>query len=166
MKPTPLFALCLGFLFALVSETTFAQNAPKAGDLSNTETPQAVMNHAVTNADVLVMTGKIIDATTGRPITNAKINIDKFGDELMQASIDEKGNYAMALNKSELGEPIRVIFKIAGYKRYVVKNVDKTVKYVDADIYLQPMESEEKSKASIKFELNPDPFNPLVIKLQ
>ncbi|MCX6198501.1 MAG: hypothetical protein NTY88_04650 [Bacteroidetes bacterium] len=76
------------------------------------------------------------------------------------------GNYAIALNKKELGEPVRVIFKVAGYKRYVVKNIDKQATYLDADIFLQPMESDEKSNANIKYIMGDDPFNTMVIKMQ
>ena len=128
--------------------------------------PQAVTNTAVTNPDVLVLTGKIVDATTQKPVTNAKINFDKFGDEVLQASIDDKGNYALALNKKEMGEPVRVIFKVNGYKKYVVKNLDKDATYVDADIFLQPMETEAKSDAKITYKMDDNPFNPLVIRLQ
>ena len=113
-----------------------------------------------------MVTGKIIDAVTKKPVGNAKINFDKFGEELLQASIDDNGNYALALNKKELGEPIRIVFKIAGYKRYALKNIDKTQTYLDADIFLQPMESDEKSNANIKYIMNDDPFNTMVIKMQ
>lgn len=166
MKTKTILALSAGFLLAFVCGNLSAQNTSTAGKTNLTAGPQAVTNHAITHPDVLVVTGKIIDAVTQKPISNAKINFDKFGEELIQASIDDKGNYALALNKKELGEPIRVIFKIAGYKRYVIKSVDKNQTYVDADIFLQPMDSDEKSNASIKYLMNDDPFNTMVIKMQ
>ena len=48
----------------------------------------------------------------------------------------------------------------------MVKNIDKNATYLDADIFLQPMESDEKSNASIKYIMNDDPFNTMVIKMQ
>lgn len=125
MKTKTILTLSVGFLLSLVCGNLSAQNTLTAGNTNLTAGPQAVTNHAITNPDVLVITGKIVDAVTKLPVANAKINFDKFGDELLQASIDDKGNYALALNKKELGEPIRVIFKIAGYKRYVIKSFDK-----------------------------------------
>ena len=166
MKTKTILTLSVGFLLSLVCGNLSAQNTLTAGKTNLTAGPQAVTNHAITNPDVLVITGKIVDAVTKLPIANAKINFDKFGDELLQASIDDKGNYALALNKKELGEPIRMIFKIQGYKRYVIKSVDKNQTYVDADIYLQPTESDETSTGNVKYILNDDPFNTMVIKMQ
>ncbi len=166
MKTKTILTLSVGFLLSLVCGNLSAQNTLTAGNTNLTAGPQAVTNHAITNPDVLVITGKIVDAVTKLPVANAKINFDKFGDELLQASIDDKGNYALALNKKELGEPIRVIFKIAGYKRYVIKSFDKKETYVDADIFLQPMDSEEKSSADVKYIMNDNPFSSLVIQMQ
>ena len=166
MKTKTILTLSVGFLLSLVCGNLSAQNTLTAGKTNLTAGPQAVTNHAITNPDVLVITGKIIDAVTQKPVSNAKINFDKFGEELLRASIDDKGNYALALNKKELGEPIRVIFKIAGYKRYVIKSVEKDQTYVDADIFLQPLESDEKSNGTVKYIMNDDPFNTMVIKMQ
>ena len=166
MKTKKTFMLFAGFLLALVCGNLYAQNTSTAGETNSTTTTQAITNRAVNNPDVLVVTGKIVDAVTHKPIANAKIDFEKFGDELLQASIDSKGNYAIALSKKELGEPIRVIFKIAGYKRYTIKNIDKTQTYIDADIFLQPMDSEEKSAANVKYSLSNDPFNTMVIQMQ
>lgn len=166
MKTKTILTLSVGFLLAFVCGNLSAQSTLTAGETNLTPNPQTVSNRAITNPDVLVVTGKIVDAVTKLPVANAKINFDKFGDELLQASIDEKGNYALALNKKELGEPIRLIFKIAGYKRFMIKNIDKAKTYVDADIFLQPMDSDEKSAADIKYTLSDDPFNTMVIKMQ
>ncbi len=166
MKTKTILTLSVGFLLSLVCGNLSAQSTLTAGETNLTANTQAVTNHAITNPDVLVVTGKIVDAVTRKPISNAKINIEKFGDEMLKASIDGKGNYALAMNKKELGEPIRVIFKIEGYKRFVIKNVDKTQTYVDADIFLQPMESDEKSNANIKYKMSDDPFSTMVIQMQ
>jgi 5-hydroxyisourate hydrolase-like protein (transthyretin family) len=166
MKTKTILTLSVGFLLAFVCGNLSAQNTSTAGKTNLTAGPQAVCNHAVTNPDILVITGKIIDAVTGKPIANAKINFDKFGEELLQASVDDNGNYALALNKKELGEPIRVVFKVGGYKRYAIKNIDKAKTFIDADIFLQPTESDEKSKADVKYIMRDDPFNTMVIKMQ
>jgi hypothetical protein len=159
-------SITLAVFSALLCGKTFAQTGESVTVNMALGSPQAVTNHAITNPDILVVSGKILDATNMKPIKNARINSDKFGDEMVQASVDEKGNYALALNKKELGEPIRIIFKIDGYKKYVIKTIDKTATFVDANIFLQPLESDEKSNATVKYILNEDPFNPLVIKLQ
>ena len=166
MKTKNTLTLSVGFLLALVCGNLSAQNTSTAGKTDLTASIQTVTNKAITNPDVLIITGKITDAATKLPIGKAKINFEKFGDELLQASIDEKGNYALALNKNELGEPIRLIFKVAGYKRYVIKNIDKKQTYVDADIYLEPTDGDGKSNAAVKYVMSDDPFNTMVIKMQ
>ncbi len=166
MKTKSVLTFTVGFLLAFVCGNLSAQNTSTAGKNNISNEAQHVSNAAITNPDVLVITGKMLDATNRKPIAGAKINFEKFGDELLQASIDEEGNYALAMNKKELGEPIRVIFKIEGYKRYTIKSIDKSRTYIDADIFLQPLESEEKSTADIKYTLSDDPFNVMVIKMQ
>lgn len=101
-----------------------------------------------------------------QPIGKAKINLDKFGDELMQASIDRNGNYALALKKSELGEPIRITFKIPGYKKFVAKNIDKNQSFVDINILLEPETSTIKSTGNVVYKLSSDPFNPMVFRFE
>jgi len=44
--------------------------------------------------------------------------------------------------------------------------VDKAQTYLDADIFLQPTDSDEKSNANIKYIMSDDPFNTMVIKMQ
>ncbi|MFN8297808.1 MAG: hypothetical protein U0T75_01785 [Chitinophagales bacterium] len=165
MKTKTAYILSLGFLLALVCGNLSAQNTQQTGDSVTTAAPQAATTTA--NRDILVVTGRIFDAGTHTAISNAKLNFDKLGDEVLQASVNEQGHYAIALDKKALGEPIRLVFKVAGYKRYVVKNLGKVKSnYVDVDVYLEPMESNEKSTAKIKYEMNDDPFNPLVIKME
>lgn len=165
MTTKTLYTMGLGFLLALACGNLSAQSS-STGNSSSTAETQAVVTSAVNNPNVLVVTGKLIDAQTRKPITNAKMNFEKFGDEVLQAHIDENGNYALSLNKKEMGTPIRVIFKVAGYKRYVAKSLDKSSTYVDIDVYMQPMDSEEKSDAEVTYQMNDSPFNPLVIKMQ
>lgn len=165
MTTKTMLTLGLGFLLALSCGNLSAQTTSTGS--SSTATPaQAVVNSAVTNPDIMVVTGRIVDASTGKPIANAKMNFDKFGKEVLNAQIDEKGNYALALNKKEMSLPIHVVFKVAGYKRYVAKKIDKASTYVDIDVYMQPLESEEKSEAEVTYQMNDSPFNPLVIKMQ
>ena len=165
MKTKINLILGVGFLLALVCGNLSAQSTQTTGK-TNLATANAPANNTVTNQDVLVMTGRIIDAESKQPITNAKINFDKFGEELMHASIDVNGNYSIVLNKKELGEPIRVIFKITGYKRFVVKNVRKSVSNVTADLFLEPEDNTAKSNANVKFTSDDSPFNTMVIKMQ
>jgi hypothetical protein len=166
MKSKTLLTLGMGFLLALVCGNLFSQSTLTTGNSSLTAGPQSVTTTGLKNPDILIITGKILDATTKEPVKNAKINFDRFGDELLQASIDEKGNYALALNKKELGEPIRIVFRINGYKKYVVKGVHKNSNYLDADIFLEPADSDLKSEGKIKYVMRDDPFNTMVIKMQ
>lgn len=162
MKTKNILTLGLGLLLTTFCGNLFAQEAPTIGSTPALNAPATTS----TNQDVLVMTGRIIDAESKEPIKNAKINFDRFGEELMHASIDDAGNYSIVLNKKELGEPIRVIFKIAGYKKFVVKNVRKSVNHVSADLFLEPEETATKSNANVKFIMDDSPFNTTVIKMQ
>jgi hypothetical protein len=166
MKAVKLLAVALVLASGPLCGNLFAQSAETAPAKTTAGGPQAVTNQAVINPDVLVITGKIYDATTMAAVKNAKINFDGFGEELIQASIDDNGNYALALNKNELGESIRVIFKIGGYKRFIAKGIDKSQTFVDIDVYLQPMGTEDKSDGNVTYKMNDDPFNPLVIQMQ
>ena len=166
MKTKINFILGITVLLALVCGNLSAQTTPAAGENNLTTASATVNNSASNNQDVLVLTGRILDAESKQPIKNAKINFDKFGEELMHASIDDNGNYSIVLNKKELGEPIRVIFKIAGYKRFVVKSVSKSVNNVTADLFLEPEEGQAKSNAKIKYVMDDSPFNTMVIKMQ
>ena len=128
-------------------------------------TTQAVVNSAVNHPEVMVITGKIVDAESYKTISDAKINFDKFGDELVSAAIDKDGNYAIALNKKEMGEYIRVIFKIEGYQKYIAKSIKTSTPRVGLDLYLKAEESNQSSTAEVvKYKLNDDPYNTLVVK--
>lgn len=127
---------------------------------------QMVAAKASADENVLIISGKILDATTMQPVGKAKINLDKFGDELVQASIDNDGRYAIALRKDELGEPMRITFKIPGYKRYVVKNIDKRQSFADVNVLLEPEDSKQKSTGNVVYKMSSDPFNPLVLRFE
>lgn len=152
-------------LLALVCGNLSAQNGASINN-QPVSLGSATVNNVPVNQDVLVLTGRIIDNDSKQPIKNARINFDKFGEELLHASIDDNGNYTIVLNKKELGEPIRVIFKISGYKRFVVKSVSKATSHLTADLFLEPEDSNAKSNANIKYVMDDSPFNTMVIKMQ
>ena len=155
-----LILLLLGLI--LTTGQLSAQSAPKSVKLLSTT--QAVMNSVINHPELMVITGKITDAETQLPITDAKINFDKFGDELVNAAIDKDGNYALAINKAEIGDQIRVIFKIEGYQRYIAKSIKCDKPIVDLDLNLYPDNSTQASSAQIRYTLSDDPNNTLVIK--
>lgn len=125
---------------------------------------QAVLNTAAGQSDVMVLSGKIVDAETYQTIKDARINFDKFGDELVAASLDKDGNYAVALNKKAMGEQVRVIFKIDGYQKYIAKAIHTNASLVGLDLYLRADEAREASAADVKYALSDDPFNKMIIK--
>lgn len=154
-KIVVLFAAIIAIASQVSAQSTHSKLLPST---------QAVLNSVVNHPDLMVITGRIMDAETQLPITDAKINFDKFGDELVNAAIDKDGNYALAINKKEVGDQIRVIFKIEGYQRYTAKAVKCDKPFVDLDLSLWPDGSKEASTANIKYTLSADPFNTLVIK--
>lgn len=165
MTTKTMITLGLGFLLAFACGNLSAQTSSTGSSSTSTEA-QAVVNSAVTNPDIMVVTGRLIDATTKKPIDNAKMKVDRINNVVLNAHIDDNGNYAVVLNKKEMAKPIRVVFKVTGYKRYVAKAIDKESASVGIDIYMQPLDSEEKSEAEVTNQMNESPFNPLVIKMQ
>ena len=159
MKKLILILVTFGLLIG--PNTTQAAKAMSAKLLPTT---QAVINSVVNNPDLMVITGRIVDAENYQPITDAKINFDKFGDELVSAAIDKDGNYALALSKKEVGEQVRIIFKIDGYQKYIARAVRTNSPVVDLDLYLRADDSKDVSTARVKYALSDDPFNTLVIK--
>ena len=146
----------------MASSITASATAPMSAKLL--PSTQAVINSVVNHPDLMVITGKIVDAENYQPITDAKINFDRFGDELVSAAIDKEGNYALAISKKEVGEQVRIIFKIEGYQKYIAKAVKTSAAVVDLDLYLRADESNDASTARVKYALSDDPFNTLVIK--
>lgn len=151
--------LCLSLIAANLSAQVTAHAQAKL--LPST---QAVINMLVSQPDLMVVTGRLTDADTKQPITDAKINFDKFGDELVNAAIDKDGNYALALNRKEIGEQVRIIFKIEGYQRYVARCVKSNNAVVDLDLNLWPDDGRPFNLANAKYSLSDDPYNTLVIK--
>ena len=149
-------------ILGIITSQASAQNCGSKSKLL--PTTQAVINSAANHPDMMVITGKIVDAETYNTITDAKINFDKFGDELVSAAIDKDGNYAVALNKKEIGENVRVIFKIEGYQKFIAKSIRTSSPMVGLDLYLKADESRNTSSATVKYVLNDDPYNTLVIK--
>jgi hypothetical protein len=166
MKTKTTLSLTLSFLLALVCGNLFSQSASETGTTTVIASKEPATASCAKGKDILVITGKILDASTKQPVKYAKLNFDKFGEEVLQASLDDKGNYVLTLNKEAIGEPLRMVFKIAGYKRYVIKCVDKKATQMTADIYLEPSSSDDKSNANVKYVLSDDPYNTTVIKMQ
>jgi hypothetical protein len=160
MKRFFLILVGLGLMAGQVSGQSEVGNG-KAKLLPST---QAVLNSAVNHPELMVITGRIVDAETFQAINDAKINFDKFGDELVNAAIDKDGNYALAISKKEVGDQVRIIFKIEGYQKYIAKSVRTNASVVDLDLYLRADESKQVSTANVKYALGDDPFNTLVIK--
>ncbi len=163
--------LLKGFALAFISFCmTFASAAQSADNLSFQDKKfneaQQVASKASLDDNLLILSGKIIDAETKAPLGKTKINLSKFGDELVQASIDNDGKYAIALRKDQLGEPTRITFKVPGYKRYIIKNIDKRQSFVDVNIVLEAEGSREKSSANVVYKMSNDPFNPLVLRFE
>lgn len=159
MKKLVLILAVLGLMAGQASAQSC--NTGKAKLLPST---QAVLNCAVNHPDMMVISGKIVDAESYQTISDAKINFDKFGDELVCAAIDKDGNYALALNKKEMGEQIRVTFKIEGYQKFVAKCIRTNSPLVGLDLYLKADDTKAASAAQVKYVLNDDPYNMLVIK--
>jgi Icc-related predicted phosphoesterase len=154
---------------AILSVSTFCQEAVNISVRQKkiANFPQEVAAKASTDANILIISGKILNAATLQPIGKTKINVDKLGDELVQASIDSNGNYAIALKKDELGEPIRIIFRVPGFKKFVAKHIDKSKSFADINILLEPEFSHtKKAGTSVVYKMNTDPFNPLVLKFE
>jgi len=163
MKKMISMALILNLLTAGVfGQCTATSGAKSAKQLSSI---QAVKNGLVNHPDLMVITGRIIDAETKQPITDARINFDKFGDELVSAAIDKEGNYALALNKKEIGEQVRIIFKVDGYQRYIAKSVRSDKPLVSLDLRLRPDGSKQgNNMADMKYSLSDDMSNTMVVK--
>jgi hypothetical protein len=155
--------LTIFLALGIISGSVFSQ-APAAQTSKLLSSTQAVLNSVINNPDMIVITGKMVDADTHEPITDAKINFNRFGDELVNAALDKDGNYALALNKKEIGEQVRITFKIEGYQKYVAKCVKKDKAVVDLDLFLNPDYTNNPTSANMKYTLNNDAFNTLVIK--
>jgi len=95
-------------------------------------------------------------------VTQAKLNFAKTGEQLINAAVDEKGNFAIAINKLAMGNANNLLIKIAGYEDFKIKKINKTGNQKRMDIRLNPDEANRTSNA--KYHLSDDPYNTLVIK--
>ena len=155
------FALGLGLILGVFGNQLSAQETAKTTDST---TPEAVIAEAGKNSDLLIITGTLYNAKTGMPIEDIRMNLEKFGDELHEASMDKSGSYAISLIKEELGGPTRIIFKIPGYKKFIAKHIDKSAKNLAMDIYLEPEAEEGKSTSKITYSFVNDGFNTMIVK--
>jgi hypothetical protein len=122
----------------------------------------AVIHAAVSNPNAIVISGKLIDAATSQPIRNAKLKFAKANEVVLNAAIDEKGNYAIALDKSAFGKSANVMLKIAGYEDFKLRKISKINDLHQVDMRLKP--DEKNHPTAVRYQLNDDPYNTLVIK--
>ncbi len=123
---------------------------------------QAVLTALITNPNVVVISGKLIDASNSKPITNAKINFGKMGSAVVNAAVDKDGNYALAINKDVIKNHATLSFKIDGYNDLEIKRVNTKRELQQMDVRLLPIETHEVP--NVKYVLSDDPYNTLVIK--
>jgi len=123
---------------------------------------QAVLTALITNPNVVVVSGKLIDASNSKPITNAKINFDKVGTGVVNAAVDKDGNYAVAINKDLVKNHASLSFKIDGYNDLKINRINVKRDLQQMDIRLLPVETHETP--NVKYVLSDDPYNTLVIK--
>ena len=146
-------------LVALVGLTVNAQSSFNGKLVPAT---QAVLNTVVTNPNVIIITGKLLNAATSNPITDANVKLSNVSKGLLNAAVDKNGNYALALDKELITASTGLTFKIEGYEDFSVKKIKRNQAYVDMDIRLLPDES--KQPTVVKYVFNDDPDNTLVIK--
>jgi hypothetical protein len=145
---------------SLIANTTFAQSSLIC-DKSSSVT-QKVIQVAANNPNAMVISGKLIDAATSQPVKNAKLKFAKANEVVLNAAVDEKGNYAIAVDKSAMGKSVNILLKIAGYEDFKMKKINKNSNLHQADMRLVP--DEKNQSAAIKYHLSDDPYNTLVIK--
>jgi hypothetical protein len=150
-------------LFTLTLVTLVLALQAQSG-ISQKQAPatQAVLTALITNPNVVVISGKLIDASNSKPITNAKINFEKVGTGVVNAAVDKDGNYAIAINKDVIGNHTSLSFKIDGYNDLKVKHVNVKRELQQMDVRLLPVEKYETP--NVKYVLSDDPYNTLVIK--
>lgn len=123
---------------------------------------QAVINSVVNRNDVIILTGRLIDVVNYSPIVNAKLNLSEMGAGIINAAVDENGNYALALDKNVVNASSRIEFKVNGYETVSKKLRKKSADYIDMDVRLQPDESQQP--VVVRYSMGNDPFSPLVMK--
>lgn len=152
------------FMALLIASGTnlFAQSVKEP---NRHKTPQEVANLLTTNPNAIILTGKVIDIVNHHAITNGEISLSGAGKELIDATVDHNGIYAIALDKSELRFPIHVKIRIEGYKKFIIKDLMPTSDVIYSDILLTPEQDvyyhDEPSK---KILMTDDPFTKLIIQ--
>ena len=146
-------------VFALAGISVYAQSKFSGKLVPAT---QAVLNSVVSHPDVIIITGRLIDVASSNPIANAKLNVAQLGEGIINAAVDEKGNYALAIDKSKVDAKSKLVFKVNGYDASAPKRIRKDIAFVDMDVRLTPDESSQP--LSGKYVMNDEPFSPLVIK--
>lgn len=154
MKKSLLTMTLVTLIVALQAQTVANQKQVPA--------TQAVLTALITNPNVIVISGKLIDASNSKPITNAKINFDKVGSGVVNAAVDKDGNYALAINKDLIKNHATLSFKIDGYNDLKINRVNVKRELQQMDVRLLPIESHESP--NVKYVLSDDPYNTLVIK--
>lgn len=121
---------------------------------------QAILKNTANRTDVVIVSGKITDISTQKPIANAKLNLSE-NSGVIDAVVDENGYYALALNKKAITEKdTRIEFNINGYEA-ALKKVRKNADFINMDIRMLPDESQQPVTG--KYSAKADPFNSLVM---
>jgi sulfite exporter TauE/SafE len=150
------FAVALGLILSTFGSQLSAQETAKTTDSATHKTEAS--------ADLLILSGTLYNSKTGEPIEDITMNLEKFGEELHQASMDKAGGYVIALKRDELGGSTRIIFKVPGYKKFIAKHINRTAKNLAMDIYLEPETEEGKSTSRISYSFVNDGFNTMIVK--
>ena len=141
-------------IFALmIALAGFSVNA------QNTAT-EVVLKSVANRTDIVLVSGKLIDIATMKPIADAKLNLAKTNG-IISAVVDENGNYALALAKSAVNKNARIEFNVKGYE-VALKKVAKSAESVGMDIRLLPDESQQPVIGKYS-AVSADPFNALVM---
>lgn len=92
------------------------------------------------NPDLFVIRGTIQDAYSQRAIGNDQIGFNDFGPEILMADLDDRGNFVMVFDRTKVSFPMRMKFKIDGYKKFVARGIDPDENEAWLDIDLEPVD--------------------------
>ena len=110
--------------------------------------------------DILFVTGMIKDAETNQLLQKgSKIKLDGITkDVVVHAQASEAGTYAIALDKSKLRYPAKLVISIKGYDDVVIGNLTPNADYMNADIFLSQTADEVEQNATPVMEANENGF--------
>jgi len=149
--------MALGFAFSLQAQQS--PTPPMGSEI------QQVAASLTRNGTAIVITGTIKDLLQNKYITNAQISLSGFGRELIDASVDNIGHYAIALDKSQLKFPITLKIHIKGYKKFVIRDLNPTADVIYADINLVPEpDMFYRDEPNKKVLMTDEPFSSLIIQ--